>query len=62
MKTFKNISEIKKELVEEYGSENARKLSLVRNPFKKNLLTVEISQGVSIETFNHVSGLGWIKL
>ena len=58
---IKNTHEIRKLLVKEYGKEQAAKLKLVRNPFRKSVINVTTENGIAISTYNHIAKLGWIE-
>jgi hypothetical protein len=55
-----NKHAIKKVLIDDYGNK-AAELELVRNPFNKQLLEVKTPNGATLETYFHISKLGWIK-
>jgi hypothetical protein len=56
-----NKHAIKKVLIDDYGSEIAENLKLVRNPFNRQLLEVKTPNDTTLETYFHISKLGWIK-
>jgi hypothetical protein len=56
-----NKHAIKKALIDDYGSDIAENLKLVRNPFNKQLLEVKTLNGTTLETYFQIPKLGWIK-
>ena len=61
MNYIKNIHQLKKALVNDYGKHNASKLVLKRNPFDKLSLSIQTPSGVDLDLYQRVPNLGWIK-